>query len=283
MPTETVTVTSLLRYPLKSGRAEPLNEATVEPWGLAGDRRWMVVDEHGVMLTGRQVPALVLLRARLDGGGLVLSVPGRAPLRVPAPTGPERVEADVFGSRFAASPVADGLDWLGDVLGRPARLLHLADPTVRGADPGYARPGDVVSLADGFPLMLTAEESLAELDAWVAAGPRPAEGPLGMGRFRPNLVVAGAPAWAEDRWRRVRISGVTFRAVKSCGRCAFTLVDPQSGARGKEPLLSLARHRRHDGKTWFGVNLIPDLPSGVLHVGDPVEVLEAVDDPSPQR
>lgn len=283
MSGETVAVTSVLRYPLKSGRAEPLTGATVEPWGLAGDRRWMVVDEHGVMLTGRQVPTMVLLEARLVDGGLQLSTPGRPRVRVATPTGPERVEADVFGSRFPAAPAAGGEEWLADVLGRPARLLHLADPAARAADPGYAAPGDVVSFADGFPLLLTAEESLAALDSWVAAGPRPGDGPLGMGRFRPNLVVAGGSAWAEDRWRRVRIGAVTFRAVKACERCAFTLVDPRTAARTKEPLVSLARHRKHDGKTWFGVNLVPDRPGGRLRVGDRVEVLDASPDPHPQR
>ena len=283
MSAGTITVTSLARYPLKSGRAEPLSEAAVEPWGLAGDRRWMVVDEHGEMLTGRQAPELVLIEARLQEGALVLGVPGRPPLRVSEPTGAERVEVKIFSSPVQAAPAVAGHDWLGSVLGRPARVLHLPDPRVRAVAPDYAAPGDVVSFADGFPLMLTAEESLAALDAWVAAGPRPEEGPLGMGRFRPNLVVAGAAAWAEDRWRRVRIGEVTFRVVKGCDRCTFTRVDPRTAARTAEPLLSLARHRRHDGRTWFGVNLVPDQPTGVVRVGDRVEVLTAVEDPRPQR
>ncbi|GAA1838200.1 MOSC domain-containing protein [Microlunatus capsulatus] len=283
MPTETVTLTSLARYPLKSGRAEPLAEAVVEPWGLAGDRRWMVVDEAGAMLTGRQVPGMVLVEAEVAPDALVLRAAGRPELRVPVPPGPDRVEVDLWGSRFPATPAPGAEAWLADVLGRPAALLHLADPRGRPADPAFAGPDDVVSLADGFPLMLTSESSLAALDAWVAAGPRPEEGPLGMGRFRPNLVVAGAEAWAEDRWRRVRVGEVVLRVVKGCERCAFTLVDPATAERTKEPLTSLARHRRLDGKTWFGVNLVPEQAGGRLRVGDAVEVLEAVEEPGPLR
>ena len=279
MPSPTVTLAALARYPLKSGRAEPLAEAVVEPWGLAGDRRWMVVDEAGAMLTGRQVPGLVLVGAELVEDGLVLRATDRPELRVPLPTGPDRVEVDLWGSRFRATTAPGAEAWLADVLGRPARLLHLHDPRGRAADPAYAAPGDSVSLADGYPLMLTSESSLAVLDAWVAAGPRPQEGPLGMGRFRPNLVVAGAEAWAEDRWRRVRVGEVVLRVVKGCERCSFTLVDPGTAERTKEPLTSLARHRRHDGKTWFGVNLVPEQAGGQLRVGDPVEVLDAVPEP----
>ncbi len=279
----TATVTALLRYPLKSGHAETLDEVAVEPWGLAEDRRWMVVDDEGRMVTGRQLPALVRVRARTDATGLVLAAPGLDVVHVDRPGPGKRVQADVFGSRFLAAPVPGSEGWVAAVTGRPGRLLHLDDPRARLADPRHARAGDLVSLADGFPLLLTAEASLGVLNGWVADGPHAADGPLPMGRFRPNVVVAGAPAWAEDRWRRVRIGDVVFRAVKACERCAFTRVDPETAARTQEPLVSLARHRRRGSKIWFGVNLVPDDPDGILRVGDPVEVLDAVGDPEPQR
>ena len=98
-----------------------------------------------------------------------------------------------------------------------------------------------------------------------------------MSRFRPNLVVAGHPAWSEDGWRRIRIGDAVFRAVKGCERCVMTTVDPETAARGKEPIATLARHRRFDGLTWFGMNLIPDTTGVTVRVGDPVEILESVD------
>jgi uncharacterized protein YcbX len=95
-----------------------------------------------------------------------------------------------------------------------------------------------------------------------------------MTRFRPNLVVAGASAWDEDGWRVLRIGAASFRAVKACDRCMLTTIDPGTARKGKEPLATLARHRRWDGKTWFAINLIPDSPGATLHVGDRVEVIE---------
>jgi uncharacterized protein YcbX len=133
-----------------------------------------------------------------------------------------------------------------------------------------------VTFADAYPVLLTSESSLTALNSLVAAGPNAAEGPLVMTRFRPSLVVAGAPAWAEDGWRRLRIGAACFRVVKGCARCVLTTVDPRTAVRGKEPLATLARYRRWDGKTWFGMNLIPDNPGAVVKVGDSVQLLEQV-------
>jgi uncharacterized protein YcbX len=102
-----------------------------------------------------------------------------------------------------------------------------------------------------------------------------------MDRFRPNVVVDGTLAWAEDDWRRIRIgggaaspdSGVVFRVPKPCGRCVVTTTDQRTAERGREPLLTLARHRRLDSHLLFGVNLVPER-TGVLRVGDPVDILD---------
>jgi uncharacterized protein len=171
------------------------------------------------------------------------------------------------------------------VAGEPVRLVYLDDPMRRRPNPAYSREGDRVSFADGYPLLLTGEGSLRELNDLIAAGPLAAEGPLPMRRFRPNVVVAGAPPWAEDGWRLLRIGDVVFRAVKGCDRCVLTTIDPDTAVKGKEPIATLARCRRWDGKVWFGVNLIPDSPgrTGAIRVGDPVQVLEQSDADGPLR
>ena len=101
------------------------------------------------------------------------------------------------------------------------------------------------------------------------------EGPLPMTRFRPNVVVDGAPGWAEDGWvdRRIRIGGVTFRAAKACGRCVMTTTDQETGERGREPLRTLGQRRKVDQSLLFGTNVIPD-GTGPIRVGDPVELLD---------
>lgn len=272
-----LSLTSIHRYPVKSCRGEALSEGLVEPWGLAGDRRWMVVDESGVVISAREVNRMVLIRPEVTADGLLVTAPDLPDLTVPTPDPGTQADVEVWSSHLTAAPTGPEVDaWFGKALGRPARLVHLDDPTRRPTNPAFSEPGDRVSFADGYPLLLATEESLAALNEVVVESAQGAHDPLPMTRFRPNVVVSGAPAWAEDDWRRIRIGDAVFRAVKGCDRCVMTTIDPETGLREKEPIASLARVRRWDGKTWFGVNLVPDTPGVTIRVGDPVEVLEDV-------
>ncbi|MBF6044044.1 MOSC domain-containing protein [Streptomyces sp. NRRL B-1677] len=273
------TLTALHFYPVKSLAGCSAPEAAVEPWGLAGDRRWMVADADGMMITQRQRPGLALASARpLPGGGVRLTAPGAEALDVAVPSLAEAegtVTVQVFRDKIEAVPAGDAADaWLAAHLGTTARLFHMDEPASRRpVDPDFSLPGETVSFADGFPLLVTTLASLDALNALIARGDLPGEGPLPMNRFRPNAVVGGTEPWAEDGWRRVRIGEVTFRAVKDCGRCVVTTTDQTTAERGKEPLRTLARHHRIGGKAVFGKNLIPEHP-GTLRVGDAVEILD---------
>jgi uncharacterized protein YcbX len=260
-------------YPVKGCHRVDQQRADVRPWGLAGDRRWLITDEHGSMLTQREEPRLTGIRPVLAEGGLVLRHEGAADLAVPATPG-DLEPVRVWRTTVGLSRGGDEADiWLSAVLERKVRLYYLDDPTRRPVNPKYANPDDRVSLADGYPLLLTNTASLAAVNDWLAEE-SPTEWPLPMTRFRPNVVVDGAPAWAEDGWLggRIRIGAVTFRAPKPCDRCVVTTTDQETGARGREPLRTLARHRHVEQGLLFGVNLIPD-GTGEIRVGDEVTVL----------
>lgn len=270
-------LTSVHTYPIKScHRIDHDGPVQVEPWGLAGDRRWLVVDPDGVLVTQRETPQMTRVRPEpRPGGGLVLRSPDLPDLVVPEPSGVDLVQVAVWEGRLAATPAGeDAARWLTKLLDRPVRLVWLDDPTRRPVDPAYGKPTDRVSFADAYPLLLTNTASLDELNGWMlAAGTL--EAPLPMTRFRPNVVVSGAQPWAEDDWvgRRLRIGAVTFRAVKPCDRCVMTTTDQETGERGKEPLRTLAKYRNVDQKLMFGLNLIPDPPLGEIAPGDPVELI----------
>jgi uncharacterized protein YcbX len=260
-------------YPLKGCRAVDVDQAVVEPWGLAGDRRWLLVDEDCQFITQREHPALARLVVGYGAGAdIAVSCDGYPPLRVAAPGGcPELLKVTVWRSTVlaaAAGPEADA--WFSAYLGQPVRLVWLVDPTRRGVNPEYGRDGDVVSFADGYPLLLTTAGSLDQLGEWLTAA---GDLPVPMNRFRPNVVVSGYEPWAEDRWRRIRIGAVSFRVAKPCARCVVTTTDQTTGERGRQPLRMLARHRRFGKNLIFGQNLIPDSP-GLIRVGDPTEVTE---------
>ncbi|MEV5409172.1 MOSC N-terminal beta barrel domain-containing protein [Thermopolyspora sp. NPDC052614] len=262
-------------YPIKSTRGMEVASAVVEPWGLAGDRRYMVVDAAGEGLTARTHPKMLAVTATPEGSGLKLSGPHAPPLRLsPAPGTPTR-RVRIWRDDVDAIDTGDeAATWFTDLLGLPVRLVWLNDATRRPVNPKYGTADDRVSFADAFPLLLASAASLRQLNDWIAeeaverGGEPPA--PLPMRRFRPSIVVEDAPEpFAEDHWRRVRVGDVPFRAVKLCDRCVLTTIDPDTYTKGKEPLRTLARHRRWDGKVWFAVNLIPD-STGTISVGDPV-------------
>jgi uncharacterized protein YcbX len=184
------------------------------------------------------------------------------------------VAVDIWGGKVEGVPAGDAAAaWFGAFLGTEVTLVHLDDPARRRPiDPDYARPGETVSFADGFPLLVTTEASLAELNALIAAGDHPGEGPLPMDRFRPNAVLAGTEPWADDSCARIRVGDVEFRVVPPGGRCLVTTTDQRTAVRGREPLRTLARHRRFGGRLVFGQNLVPVRP-GTLRVGDALTIV----------
>ena len=133
---------------------------------------------------------------------------------------------------------------------------------------GYGKDDDQVAFADGYPLLLIGQASLEDLSQKVGRE-------LEMLRFRPNLVIEGSEAYAEDSWKRIRIGDVEFRVVKSCARCILTTIDPQTGERSadREPLASLQKYRSEADGAVFGQNLVND-GNGRLQVGMPVTILE---------
>lgn len=276
------TLSHIHTFPLKSGAPLMHDVASVEARGIAGDRRWMVIDANGKFVTGRQQSRLTLVHARpqpagsydtaSDGAALVLDAPGMPTLRVEAALDGARVQTDVWGT--AVAPLlapAEAHAWLSTFLGMPCRLVYMDTKCIRAVkamyDGRYGRDDDVVSLADGFPVLLISQAALDQLNGKLAR-------PVPMLRFRPNLVVAGTAPHAEDGWKRVRIGACEFDVVKPCTRCVFTTVDFERGERdpGGEPLRTLTTYRRTPDGVTFGQNLIPRR-LGMLHVGDAVDVV----------
>ena len=259
-------------YPVKSAGGLRLDASRIEARGLVGDRRWMVVDPEGKCLTGREHPRLVLVRARIGDGGLRLEAPGLAPVTV--------ARAAPGSGRDSAHPVTmwngdtrgvdagdEAASWISALLETPVRLVEMTDDCLRTPDPEVARPGDLVSFADCFPVLLIGRSSLDELNGRLGE-------PTSMRRFRPNLVIEGAPPFAEDHWWRLRIGEVEFEGAKNCVRCEFPTIDPDTAVKDarREPMRTLATFRRRpEGGVFLGQNLIPRT-FGTVRVGDPVEV-----------
>lgn len=252
-------------YPIKSCGGISLTESDVAARGLAFDRRYLLVDRDGTFITQREVRRLCLVKTAFSGNDVRVTAPGATPLTLPRELpeiGLQPAAYRVWESSGTALRHPEGSRWFSEFLNDDVSLLYMPDTERRPVSPKRARPGDIVSFADGYPLLLISEASLADLNARL-------DFPLEMRRFRPNLVISGCEPYAEDTFSHLRIGAVTFRGVKRCDRCVITTLDPDTGAPGKEPLRTLAKYRLQDGKVWFGMNLIHD-GAGTLRVGDEV-------------
>lgn len=263
-----VRVSALFIYPIKGCGGISVDAAPVVARGFEHDRRWMVVDEAGSFVTQRTEPRLALVKVRRTASVFSLSAPGAPSLDIPIAhdDGP-RLPVQVWSHAGEAVPLAAGSAWFSAFLGRPHQLVYMAEDHRRPVDPQRARPGDIVSFADAYPFLLLSRGSLDELNRRLPV-------PVPIDRFRPNIVLEGCAAFAEDAYARLTIGAVGFRGVKRCDRCSVTTVDQTTGIRGKEPLATLASFRQEEGKVWFGMNLIHDGP-GVVSVGDFVQNVAA--------
>lgn len=267
---DTIELTNLHIYPLKSTAPIDLTQAQVGTRGLALDRHWMLVDSQGLFITGRKYPQLTLLKTQVLDTELQISGPNMPMLRIPLkPTQYQSIQVRVWQDACTAWTMGAHYDtWFSQYLATPCTLVCMHEQFNRATHPDYSQPGDQVSFADGFPILLTTQASLNAVNQHLAS-------PVPMGRFRPNIVIQGCEAFAEDRWKTIQIGTLLFDVVKPCSRCVFTTVDPTTGTRDTtgEPFKTLSSLRkREDGKTYFGQNLIPR-SLGQIRLGDTVKVL----------
>lgn len=264
----TIRLSQLYIYPVKSMAGIPLETSELDDMGLKYDRRWMLVDREGRFMTQRTHPQMVLIQPAITNGHLQLTSSKGETVEVPCiEHAEEHMTVQVWKDQVKAHRLSSAIDaWLSREIGEPCRLVYIADDEIRQCDPAYAKEGDRTGFSDGFPLLLISEASLDLLNQKL-------DSPVAMIRFRPNLVVAGCQAHAEDGWREIRIGDIGFRIVKPCSRCPIPTVNPQTGRKeGPEPLKTLMSYRRRDNKIWFGQNMVHE-GKGVLQINQQVEIL----------
>lgn len=262
-------IESLYLFPVKSLAPVKAESFTCVETGPEWDRAWMVVDESGKFVTQRELPLMARIQPELDLSQKTLRLrsldqPGeeiRAGLNPPVERESVKIWSDACEDAFELSTGMSA--WLSQQLGVKLRLV--GKKRAREKEGEHAR---ALSFTDDYPLHIASLASLADLNAKLPAG----SAPLEMLRFRPNIVVSGTNAWEEDFWKSVHLGEHEFRVGRACTRCAITTVDPSTGARGAEPLKTLADFRRNaKNKIEFGIYL-HSVPGAVLRVGDALEV-----------
>ena len=258
----TCSIAALALHPIKSCGGIDVREALLIETGLELDRAWMVVDEHGQMLTQRVLPRMALIQPSLRESDMVLRAPGMLALHVQLDTAESPTRVQVWRDIVKAYDMgALAAQWFSDFLGRKLRLVRFDPEEKRLADPQWT--GDLqaeTAFVDGYPLLVCSSASLSDLNARLAEG---GVAPVSMQRFRPNLVLEGLRPYEEDHLRELVITTdegpVQLRMVKPCVRCGIPNVDPSTAEIGAEPGATLAGFRadpRMAGGITFGMNAV---------------------------
>jgi len=276
-------VTGLNIHPLKSGRAIAQTSVSVQLDGLAGDRRFMVVDADGQFITQRELQLLAQVEATHVAGGIHLRMSGHT---ITVPFDPaRRIDVQVWGSDVNAAVAAEPVNaTLSGWFGRPVKLVHMDDQATRAVGEEWAGQAAPVGFADGFPVLITTMASLADLNvSLIAKG----QEPVGMGRFRTNILIDNDEPWEEDLWESVEIGGIVFDLVKPCARCVMTTQDQVTGERiGGNPIQGLVEKRmsadRRVPGVLFGWNAVPR-GEGAISLGDGMRVVKAREERWPMK
>ncbi|GJM60259.1 MOSC domain-containing protein [Persicobacter diffluens] len=270
-----IILTGIYIYPIKSLAGISLNKSKVEEEGLQFDRRWMLVDENGKFLSQRTMGKMAQLQPEITPQGLqVAHRIGGEKLFIPLQAEGAPRQVTVWENTFEAQEVNEECNqWFTKKLGINCALVQLSPDRNRIAPEKYTGEDEVaVSFADGFPILLSNEASLKDLSDKSNTA-------LEMERFRPNLVISGAEAWAENSWETIQINGITFKGVKPCGRCKVTTLNPKTGEpTGKEPLKTLSKLRNWKNNAIFGENLYP-IEEGEIKIGYAVSIQNTKDNP----
>ena len=261
-------VSELFIYPIKSLGGIAVSSAAVTERGLQYDRRWMLIDEYNTFLTQREVAAMALFDVATHEEGLLVTYkPDGAAILIPfEPQTIEMLTVEVWSDQCNAVVVSgEANQWFSDKLGISCRLVYMPDAVKRSVDTQYAIDKEIVSFADGYPMLLIGQSSLDDLNSRL-------QEELTIQRFRPNIVFTGGEPFEEDELEEFKIKGILFYGVKLCARCVITTINPDTAIKGKEPLRTLATYRMRNNNIYFGQNLLHK-GEGSIQVGDTIEVI----------
>ncbi len=283
-------ILSLHSYPVKSCAGISHDQALVHRGGLPMDRHWVIVDAKGIFMTQRQYARMALVQPGLpegNEGALTLSAPGMPLLTVRGQSAaePRQVAVRIWAAdTIGADEGDDAAQWLSAFLDVPCRLLRVHPQASRVASPRHVEAwlgrnqewatdfpaSHRFAFADGFPFLVTGQQSLDELNRRLAVKGLPA---VPMNRFRPNIVLDGLDPYEEDYLSAIRTGPMTFAFVKRCARCPIPNIDQATAISAPEPGITLAEHRQFPDGVLFGVNaVVAGADNGaLLRVGDEVE------------
>lgn len=266
-------LSDIIIYPIKSLPGVRLDHCRVVSRGLEGDRRWMIVDENNRFMTIRNHREMLSFDLSMGANGFVVKDRKSGDvLELPWEISAGKAEkVSIWDDEVEAiEGRRDWSSWFEAKLGKTCRLVYMHEKSKRPIKKQWAKNNEIVSFADGYPLLVVGSASLVELNEKL-------KDQLSIDRFRPNLVFEGGEPYEEFKWSKFTIGGNQFQGFKPCKRCIITTLDPITAEQGPEPLATLSR-QRIDNKVVFGQHAAPG-EVGTISIGDEIRVISYKDSP----
>lgn len=239
-------------YPVKSLGQVQCSEIKLSNYGLEDDRRWMIVDKDGNMVTQREYPTLNLIRCSLSKYGYSL---------INSQNKTETVE--IFSNEELGPPIrvkvwktellayktqALASEWISEYL-KGHFTLVAALPMSRMKKNSFLTKEHELKFQDAYPIHIVNAASVEKLSDWCGLQ-------LSAMQFRPNMIIKLREAFAEDIQEEFVINGIVFEKVKKCERCVISTIKPGEDKINKEPLYTLSKKRKVGNAVNFGVYLV---------------------------
>ena len=250
------TISAINLAPVKSLGLLPVDQVDISSRGIDGDRRFIVLDASGRVVTQRQLGSLTLVTAEYStsDGVLKMTFPdGRVIEGQPEPV---ESTATVLWGRVVEGTIVGG-DWstaLSEFCGADLQLFESINPG---------------TCFDEYPVSIISQASIDYLTG-LTGGSKAFEAD----RFRPTLLLEGCQAHEEDSWLGKGLligERLRLRLVARDPRCAITTLDPSTGERDFDTLRLILSYRPSVRAAYFGVYGIVESP-GTVAVGDELHV-----------
>jgi len=209
----------------------------------------MLIDKQGKFLSQRQQPDMARIQTALTTDSLLVNTSDFQQLEIPLnENSGQIIPVQIWKDQCAAAIVSpEASRWFSSFLSIDCDLVYLPESEQRQVDTAFATSKQLVGFADGFPLLVVSKSSIDLLNEKLGEQ-------VGIDRFRPNIVIDGCKAHAEDLWSKVTINDIDIELVKPCSRCIIPGINQQTAEKHTSLLKTLASYRRTNGKVYFGQN-----------------------------
>ena len=249
-----------------------MDSVNISPTGIEGDRQLMIIKD-GKFVNQKRLPKLATVSTRrVSESTIEFDTQETEAITHEIHSAGEELIIDFYTNLVPVIDQGDAIaNWISEVIDNDVRVVALKSTFTRTV------PLDEFALVDGIdqsrfvdvaPILVTNVASLEDLNSRL-------EQSIPMNRFRPNVVIEGLKAFAEDSVISLESGDLKLVRATYCERCAITCTDQETGERNNEPINTLKSYRHREngyaGGVMFGTYMAVE-GTASLKVGDTLTI-----------